>query len=76
MSSRKKKTVMMFYRSLIKSKIDYGYKVHNSASYNELANLGSVSNEALRISSGCFEIYGNIQPTSYHRSTSAPDKKR
>ena len=48
------KTIMMIYRSLIRSKIDYGCIVYNSASSRELVSLESVSNEAMRISSGCF----------------------
>ena len=48
------KTLMMIYRSLIRSKIDYGCIVYNSASSRELVSLESVSNEAMRISSGCF----------------------
>ena len=48
------RTLMMIYRSLIRSKIDYGCIVYNSASSRELVSLESVSNEAMRISSGCF----------------------
>ena len=49
------KTVMMIYRSLIRSKIDYGCMVYNSASSRALESLEYVSNEAMRISSGCFK---------------------
>ena len=49
------KTLMMIYRSLIRSKIDYGCIVYNSASSRELISLESVSNEAMRISSGRFK---------------------
>ena len=38
------KTLMMIYRSLIRSKINYGCIVYNSASSSELESLESVSN--------------------------------
>ena len=37
----------------MRSKIDYGCIVYNSTSNRELVGLESVSNEAMRISSGC-----------------------
>ena len=46
---------MMVYRSLIGSKIDYGCTVYNSATSRELEILESVSNEAMRKSSGCLK---------------------
>ena len=49
------KTLMMIYRSLIRSKIDYGCIVYNSASSRDLESLESVSNEVMRMSSGCFK---------------------
>ena len=48
------KTPMMIYRSLIRSKTHYGFIVYNSAISRELKGLESFSNEAMRISSGCF----------------------
>ena len=48
-------TVMMVYRSLIRSKIDYGRKVYNSASSRKLESIESVTNEAMRIFSRCFK---------------------
>ena len=48
------KILMMIYRSLIRSKIVYGRIVNNSARIKELESLKSVSNEAMRISNGCF----------------------
>ena len=39
----------------IRSKIDYGCIVYNSARSRELVSLETVSNEAMRISSGCFK---------------------
>ena len=47
---------MMIYRSLLRSKVDYGCIVYNSASSRELKSLVSVSNETMRISSGCFKF--------------------
>ena len=49
------KALMMIYRSLIRSKIDYECVVYNSASSRELVSLETVSNEAMRISSGWFK---------------------
>lgn len=48
------KTLMTIYRSLIRSKLDYGCIVYNSANNTDLTNLESISNEAMRIASGCF----------------------
>ena len=45
----------MIYRSLIKSKLDYGCIVYKSASCRELENIESVSNQAIRIASGCLK---------------------
>ena len=41
------KILMMIYRSLIRSKIDHGCLVYNSASRRVLESLESVSNEAM-----------------------------
>ena len=40
------KILIMIYRSLVRSKIDYGCKIYNSASSRKLASLKTVSNEA------------------------------
>ena len=53
--SSTEKTLMMIYGSLISFKIEYGSIVYNSASSKELQRLESVSNEAIRITSGCFK---------------------
>ena len=45
----------MTYRSLIRSKFDYGCIVYDSASSRELESSESVSNEGMSISSGCFK---------------------
>ena len=50
------KNLMRVYRSLIRSKIDYGCIVYNSSSSGKIESLEIVSNEAMRISSGCFEF--------------------
>ena len=55
MGSRQKKTLMKIYRSLIKSKIDYGCIVYNSESSGELEILEGDSNEAMKISRGCLK---------------------
>ena len=46
---------MMIYRSMLRSKIDFGCIVYNSASSREPVSIESFSNEAMRISSGCFK---------------------
>ena len=46
------KTLMMFYKTPIRSKLDYGCIVYNSVSSRELASLESVSNDAMKISRG------------------------
>ena len=45
----------MIYSSMIRSEIGYGCIVYDSARSRELARLELVSNEAKRISSGCFK---------------------
>ena len=49
------KILMMIYRSLITSKIDLRCRLYNSASSRELGSLEFASNQAMRISSGCFK---------------------
>ena len=55
MGCRPKKTLMMLYTTLIRSRKYYGSILHNSASSRELESLESVSNEAMRIFSRCFK---------------------
>ena len=47
-------TLLKLYRSLIRSKMDYGCMVYSSATYTHLKKLYSVQNEALRVCSGAF----------------------
>ena len=49
------KTLMMIYRSLIRSKIDCGSISYNYARNREVESLESVSNQAMRIFSGFFK---------------------
>ena len=49
------KTLMMIYRSLLRSKIDYGCIEYSFASSRKLKSIESVSNEAMKTSSGCFK---------------------
>ena len=50
------KTFMMIYRSLVRSKLHYGcIIVYNSANCRDLLSLESVTNEDMRIPSGCFK---------------------
>lgn len=48
------KTLMLLYKSLLRSKIDYGFIVFGSASKKSLAPLMTVANNALRIATGAF----------------------
>ena len=56
------RTLMMIYRSLVRSKIDYRCKAYNSASNRELVSVESASNEAMRLPSGCFESTPKSSP--------------
>ena len=49
------RTLMMIYRTLIRSKIDYGCFVYDSAAKQDLRALEVIANEAMRIASGCFK---------------------
>ena len=48
-------SIMRFYRAIIRSRLDYGSVVYNSASPTTLKTLEPVANEAMRIASGCFK---------------------
>ena len=54
-SGAEQNILMMSYRSLIRSKIDFECIVYNSASTKELESLESISNEVMRKFSGCFK---------------------
>ena len=47
-------TLLKLFRSMIRSKLDYGSIIYSSATCNNLQKLYSVQNEALRICSGAF----------------------
>ena len=47
-------TLLKLYRSLVKSKLDYGCLVYGSASKTALAKLDPVHNQGLRLSLGAF----------------------
>ena len=47
-------TLLKLYRSLVRSKLDYGCIVHGSASKTALAKLDPVHNQGLRLSLGAF----------------------
>ena len=47
-------TLLKLYRSLVRSKLDYGCIVYGSASKTALANLDPVHNQGLRLSLGAF----------------------
>ena len=67
------KTLLIVYRPLIRSKIYYGCKLFIYASSREQESLESVPNETNRRR---LQIYTNVEPTTYHKRTSHPDKKR
>ena len=70
------KFLMVIYRLLVRSNIDYGGIVYNSVSIRELGSLESVSNEAMRIFGKCFKYtpISSLQVTT-EKKNSAPDKK-
>ena len=47
--------LMRIYRTYIRSKLDYGCIIYDSASITELKKLDTVAHEALRIASGAFK---------------------
>ncbi|GBM63318.1 hypothetical protein AVEN_155119-1 [Araneus ventricosus] len=47
-------SLMRIYRSLVRSKLDYGVPVYGSAAKSILKMLGSVHHQGLRISTGAF----------------------
>ena len=70
-----KKTLLMIYMSLIRSKLDYGCQAYMSASPTKLARLDKIQNNALRIATGAYkstsvqamEVECNIMPLSLRR---------
>lgn len=48
-------TLIRLYRSLIRSKIDYGCIVYGAASRTALSTLDTIANDAMRIASGAFK---------------------
>ena len=70
-----KKTLLMIYMSLIRSKLDYGCQAYMSASPAQLARLDKIQNNALRIATGAYkstsvqamEVECNIMPLSLRR---------
>ena len=50
-----KKTLLMIYMSLIRSKLDYGCQAYMSASPTQLARLDKIQNNALRIATGAYK---------------------
>ena len=70
-----KKTLLMIYMSLIRSKLDYGCQAYMSASPTQLVSLDKIQNSALRIATGAYkstsvqamEVECNIMPLSLRR---------
>lgn len=49
-----RKTLLMMYRSLVRSRLDYGCEIYSSASSTVLATLDTVQSQALRLCLGAF----------------------
>ena len=49
------KTLILMYKAIIKSKIEYGAEIYGSASATLLAKLNALQNEALRVATGAFK---------------------
>lgn len=49
------RTTLFLYRSFIRSKMDYGSIIYNSASNKTLQSLNTIANDALRLATGCFK---------------------
>ena len=68
-------TLLHLYRSLIRSKLDYGCMVYGSASNSYIKQLDTIQNEALRICLGAFKsspinslhVEANELPLTYRR---------
>ena len=68
-------TLLLLYKSLVRSKLDYGCQLYSSASESVLARLEPVQNTALRIASGAFrsspvrslQSLCGVPPLQYHR---------
>ena len=61
--------LMKIYRMLIRSKIDYGAAVYNSASTTYLNSLDSIASDAMRIATGAFK---STPVDSLHAITNEP----
>lgn len=70
-------TTMMLYRSLIRSRLDYGSVIYNSANDTDLQVLNTIANDAMRMATGAFkstpvsslEILTNEMPLKMRRET-------
>ena len=68
-------TMIIFYKSFIQSKLDYGSIIYGSAAPSQLKKLDIVQNTALRIATGAFKsspilslhIETNLMPLDYWR---------
>ena len=50
-----KEMMITFYKSFIRSKLDYGYTVYGSASKTVLKQLETIQNTVIRIATGAFK---------------------
>ena len=70
-----KKTLLMIYMTLIRSKLDYGCQAYMSATPTQLNRLDVIQNTALRIATGAYrstssralEVECNMMPLSLRR---------
>ena len=55
-SGADRKVLLRLYRSLVRSKLDYGCIVYGSARHSYLRKLDSIHNQGLRLAHGAFRI--------------------
>ena len=71
----RRQTLLMLYKALVLSRIDYGSPIYGSASPNTLKSLNSIQTKGLRLCSGAFKSSPNSSvvcesgelPLSLHR---------
>lgn len=71
--SASRESLIIFYKTFIRSKIDYGSVIYSSASSTQLKKLDTIQSAALRIATGAFrsspivalETETNVPPLSY-----------
>ena len=67
-------TLLMLYRAIVRSKLDYGFIVYGTASNTNLRQLDSVHNSGLRLALGAF--YTSPVSSMYTKVNEAPLEER